>query len=200
MSKLLVKQVLSVLGLSTSFIASAATPVDLGTITLDVPKTFSGTVVNGSINDLYAFELPSNGGSAYSVVNVPLEISFPAPIGGVGSFNVLLTTFALLANPDGIVSGLSGDESVVRAVNSTDPGMSQSQITFDLGPNVASGPMFLNVTGVANGSLGGIYSGAILAVTPIPEPEIWAMMLVGAGLVGFRIRTKSKRASASRFA
>jgi hypothetical protein len=201
MSTRLVKQVLCVLGLSTSMIASAASPVvDLGLVSLDVAKPFSGQVANGSINDLYAFELPSNGGSAYTVLNVPLEINFPSPIGGVGTFNMLLTTFALFSNPDGVVTAMNGDEAVLKAVNSTDPGMSSNQIQFNLGPNAAVGPMFLQVTGTANGSLGGIYSGVILAISPVPESDIWAMMLVGVGLVGFRLRTRSKRASASRLA
>ena len=31
-----------------------------------------------------------------------------------------------------------------------------------------------------------------LSTAPIPEPEEWAMMLVGAGLVGFQVRRKQK--------
>jgi hypothetical protein len=37
-------------------------------------------------------------------------------------------------------------------------------------------------------------------VSPIPEPEAWAMMLIGAGLVGFRLRNRSKKTAAQRFA
>lgn len=36
-------------------------------------------------------------------------------------------------------------------------------------------------------------------VTPIPEPEVWAMMLIGAGLVGFQLRRKAKRMAVQRF-
>lgn len=36
-------------------------------------------------------------------------------------------------------------------------------------------------------------------VSPIPEPEVWAMMLVGAGLVGFQLRRKSKQSHGQRF-
>jgi len=43
-----------------------------------------------------------------------------------------------------------------------------------------------------------LHSGPIL-VSPVPEPEIWAMMLVGAGLVGFRLRHRSKKFAANRF-
>jgi len=36
-------------------------------------------------------------------------------------------------------------------------------------------------------------------VSPVPEPEVWAMMLIGAGLVGFQLRRKSKQAASHRF-
>jgi hypothetical protein len=38
-----------------------------------------------------------------------------------------------------------------------------------------------------------------IGVAPIPEAEIWAMMLVGAGLVGFQLRRKAKRLAVQRF-
>ena len=38
-----------------------------------------------------------------------------------------------------------------------------------------------------------------VSVTPVPEPETWAMMLIGAGLVGFRLRNRSKKVAANRF-
>ncbi|MCC6534641.1 MAG: FxDxF family PEP-CTERM protein [Burkholderiales bacterium] len=177
---------------------AAAPPIDLGTVTLDVATVFNGTIANGQFQDLYAFTLPANGGSAYSAHNLPITINFPPPFGGSGTLNVLLTTLTLFSNPDGVTTGTSGDEAVIKAVNSSDPGMSSNAISFNLGPNLAAGPMFLSVIGLANGSLGGTYAGTILAVSPVPEPEVWAMMLVGAGLVGFRLRHQSKRNKSKR--
>ena len=52
----------------------------------------------------------------------------------------------------------------------------------------------INVTGtvLADTATGkGNYS-LSLSTAPIPEPEEWAMMLVGAGLVGFQVRRKQK--------
>lgn len=49
----------------------------------------------------------------------------------------------------------------------------------------------------------GNYIGAQMAaanLAPIPEPESYALMLVGVGLIGLRLRRKSLRAAASRFA
>jgi hypothetical protein len=42
--------------------------------------------------------------------------------------------------------------------------------------------------------------GSVNVVGPIPEPEIWALMLVGTGLVGFQLRRKRKAAEANRLA
>jgi len=41
---------------------------------------------------------------------------------------------------------------------------------------------------------------APVAVTPIPEAEVWAMMLVGVGLVGFQLRRKARRMATHRLA
>lgn len=49
----------------------------------------------------------------------------------------------------------------------------------------------LNVSGTGTN---GIYSGA-LTVAAVPEPETWAMILIGATLVGFQLRRKSKETS-----
>ena len=37
-----------------------------------------------------------------------------------------------------------------------------------------------------------------ITIAPIPEPEIWALMLVGTGLIGFQLQRKRKAAEANR--
>jgi hypothetical protein len=148
----------------------------------------------GVFNDLFTFILPANGGSGYSVLNFPL--SFPG-----GSFNTVLSTLSLVSDPDGIPFS-PDDDLLASAV--TPPSGSGDSLSLTWGPT-AGGSMYLNVTGITNGATGGIYSGAISvssvsSVSPVPEPEVWAMTLIGLGLVGFRLRKQSKRALAARFA
>jgi hypothetical protein len=64
-----------------------------------------------------------------------------------------------------------------------------------------------SVAGSYTALVGGIVgSGGILpvgtyglSVTLVPEPETWAMMLVGMGLVGWQLRRKVKSSAASKF-
>ena len=52
---------------------------------------------------------------------------------------------------------------------------------------LTAGNYHLNVTGNVTGAFGGAYSANI---TPAPEPETWAMMLAGLGLVASATRRK----------
>jgi hypothetical protein len=59
----------------------------------------------------------------------------------------------------------------------------------------------IKVSGTNFNSSGGAYAGTLtLNTAPIPEPEEWAMMLVGAGLVSYQVRRKQKGLSQSTLA
>lgn len=49
---------------------------------------------------------------------------------------------------------------------------------------LAAGTYALALTGFTSGSMGGAYAG-VLAAAPVPEPETYALMLAGLGIVGF---------------
>ena len=58
--------------------------------------------------------------------------------------------------------------------------------------DLASGDYFLQIKGSpSKKNKLGSYTGTI-TIAAVPEPEVWAMMLVGVGLVGHQIRRKSK--------
>lgn len=158
--------------LSGACVSAHATTTNLGSLGVGVPTPFSGAVMPaGTFNDIFTFTLPANGGSGYSVINFPLNIP------GVGSFNSLLTNLTLVSNPDGIL--FNSDDSVLVQANS----LGASALSLTWGAS-AGGPMYLNLSGIANGTLGGLYNGAInVAAVPVPEPETWGMMLAGLGLM-----------------
>lgn len=60
--------------------------------------------------------------------------------------------------------------------------------------SIASGAYDLRVSGTVTGTLGGSFAGTLNAspTAPIPEPETYAMMLAGLGLMGFVARRRKQ--------
>lgn len=151
--------------------ATQASTTNLGTLSIGVPTPFSGSALPaGQFDDIFTFILPANGGSGYSVVNFPLSIP------GVGTFNTVLSTMSLVSDPDGIP--FSPDDNLVA--HTLVPGGNSLTLTF--GPT-GGGAMYLDITGITNGTMGGLYSGAI-SVSPVPIPAAAGLLLAGLGLVG----------------
>lgn len=50
------------------------------------------------------------------------------------------------------------------------------------------GDYFVHIAGIASGAAG--YTGTLSLVSPVPEPEVYGMMLVGLGLMGFVARRR----------
>jgi hypothetical protein len=154
--------------------AANATTTALGAAVVGTPLPFFGLVpVFGPFTDSFTFSLPPNGGSGYSVANFTL---LP------GLYNTALTTLSLWSNPDGVV--WNGDEILIGT--SSAPGGSMVGLVQSAQP---AGNYALTVMGVANGTSGGIYTGAI-SVTAVPEPETYAMMLAGLAALGFLARRR----------
>lgn len=165
----------------TAFSASAAV-YDLGAITVGTPKSFNAGVAGNSVvfGDLFAFTLPANGGSQYDVINFPLDFA---------GLNVSLSFAALYKNPDGVKTGLNGDEGAPL-----DSALAMGNAVHFSHGGTAGGNYFLLVSGVTSGTAGGAYSGYISAA-PVPEPESYAMLLAGLGVMGTIVmrRNKSKK-------
>ena len=173
------KRVLCAAMLSGAFVSANAVVIhNLGAVAIGVPQPFqaltSGPALT-EISDIFTFTLPANGGSGYSVADFTLF----AP-----AYASFLTTMALFKDPDGSVAATSlASLDEVMVASSVVPGGASLTMTF--GPS-AGGSMFLVIGGLTNGSAGGAYIGAISAsaVTAVPEPENYAMLLAGLGVMG----------------
>ena len=161
--------------IGASFATNATTTV-LGPVSIGVPLSFGGLAANGSFNDVFTFTLPPNGGTGYSAANFTL---LPSSL-----YSTVLSTMSLFTDPDGSVSVFgnlfNGDE-VMKASSIT--GGSTINLIY---PASAGGKYLLVITGITTGSSGGIYTGAISAsaVAAVPEPESYAMLLAGLGVMG----------------
>jgi len=149
--------------------AQAAT-VDLGAVEIGTPLAFSGFAPVGVINDIFTFSLPANGGSGYSIVNFPLSIP------GVGTFNAIFSSITLFSDPDG--TPFTQDDSFLTTASAGGPGVESLSLNFS---GTGGGNMYLMINGVSNGTIGGLYSGAISA-SPVPLPP--AVWMLGSALVG----------------
>jgi hypothetical protein len=191
MSKLPMKQLACAIALSGACVTANAEIKDLGTLSVGATP-FAGFILGGpppvSFGDFFTFVLPPNGGSAYTVVNFPIP-----PL----NLDLMFTSLSVFSM--GGDAAIGGGDDVLMDSDSGVPGSGATQLSVNIGAQGVSQNMYLAIAGFTTGSAGGAYNGAI-SISPVPEPEVWAMMLVGVGLVGFRLRNRSKRASASRFA
>ncbi|MEI7968808.1 MAG: FxDxF family PEP-CTERM protein [Betaproteobacteria bacterium] len=172
------------LAFGTACIAAEAATTSLGSVSTGA-TAFTGLVTAAPFNDTFAFNLPANGGTAYSVVNFPVS-------GGFGNFSTVFSSLALLSNPDGVA--FNGDEVTLASVTAAEA----SSLSLNWGAT-EGGPVILAVTGLGTGNLGGLYSGAIhvaapgMSVTPVPEPATWGMLGAGILLLGAGLRRGARK-------
>lgn len=148
---------------TTSVSAYAVGPGPLGSID-NTPIAFSNIVPMGIFQDVYSFTLADPGALSGNAV----AINF-------GGYNILGLTVTLQDSSFAVV-GSNGTPST----------------GFNFG-GLASGTYALNVLGYATGSQGGFYAGGFVAETSptvVPEPQAYALMLAGLGIVGFTVRRR----------
>src|SRR5690242_9840773 len=191
MINLTLKRAVAIAMLAGASVAANAATQDVGTVKFDIPATFQGSILGNSstsLNDIISFHTAADaGGAGVSVMNFPITLSS-------GDLGLSLATVSLSsAGADGIIG--DKDDTMLKAAVFSDPGNTNGHISFSVSePLSASQLYYVNVTGVTSGSLGGAYSGAIqLAAAPVPEPETYAMLLAGLGLMVAVVRRRSTR-------
>lgn len=123
--------------------------------TLGSDPVFFNGSGSGFVFDTFTFTLSEMSNLRIDVT----DLKFP-PTWSFGNFGI-----ALLDSTFNKIGGANGTD-----------GLSFS--------GLAAGTYALAVTGFTSGSMGGAYAG-VLAAAPVPEPETYALMLAGLGIVGF---------------
>jgi hypothetical protein len=172
--KISIKSVVaSLLFVSAGFMsqaASAGNTVNDVSITFpqgyaEIGNTFNGK--NNTFTDFYRFTIGSS----------ELDAGFYANQGKVVGLDI--TKFDLVLSGGGIIASGTSNNLGSWSIAST---------------LLAPGSYVLEVAGKVTGSLSGNYNGT-LNVSPVPEPETYAMLLGGLALVGAVARRKAKQAA-----
>ena len=155
---------------------ASATVTDLGTLSAEGSiGVSSGWLPKGGFLDWYDFKV---GGTA-SLIASGNSVTFAGGNKGtqITSFDLYEGDHTTLITPGSVSTLPAGNGSFYATL-----------LTYS--PLVAGHAYSIEVNGVAK-SANGNYS-LSLSTAPVPEPEEWAMMLVGAGLVGYQVRRKQK--------
>ena len=160
--------------IATVMSTNAFALVDLGPI----PPTasFSNTVV-GSFSDTWQFTLGSPSVVAASLTNV--QVTFGSlSVGGIEDF----------------AASLNGTPLLLSTLSSSVPPITVTTQVLAGSTTFAAGTYVLTVTGNVIGGATASYGGNIVAA-PVPEPESYAMLLAGLGVMGAIAvrRNKSKK-------
>lgn len=171
--KINMKQALIAIALAGVFSSAQATtfvPLTGGTdLGADPTNAFEYIVAHapGAFSDVFTFSLSSLSDTISSAVG----------LGGSG-FSISDGTLSLFSDPGGDGAGTAGGANVQLATSTW--GSSSGSVAFN---NAAAGNYYWAVTGT-EGELGGAYLYAANTAA-VPEPETYALMLAGLGLIGF---------------
>lgn len=192
--KITMKQTLIAIALASAVTsAQAATinlngasfPYNLGADPTDA-NIYSVTHAVGSFTDVFTFTLTA----ASDTISSAVALLLPGLTGGP-SYAIDNGTLTLFSDP-----GNDGAAGVNVALANTTYGSSTGILAYN---NAAAGSYFWAVSGDAVGSQGGVYLYAANTAAAVPEPETYAMMLAGLGLIGFIGRRRLTKGASGLF-
>lgn len=127
----------------------------------------------GSFTDIYLFSLTQ----AADTIASSISLFLPGVNGGQASYDITNQSIAMFSDPEG--DGVAGNNTQIGTTVFYDD---ESGILT--AKNVAAGNYYFEIAGNAIGTQGGTYQAAF-NTAPVPEPETYALMLAGLGLLGF---------------
>lgn len=152
-------------GTAATASANVVGPSHLGNLSGKAIAIGNSFASGAAINDIYTFDIHPLSSAAGTAVTLNYNL-FPG-------FNTFISNFN--------IAFLDSSNTVIVQDAPTHVGDTTLNISALL--NAGTNYQF-RVTGIATGTLGGSYGGA-LAAAPVPEAETWAMLLAGLGLLGF---------------
>lgn len=176
-----------------SSLAAHAAPVDISHATVDLTQDlldYSSSELLGS------FSLAP--GQLAGASNNFFSDKFTFSVTGLNDLSALATSLKPSANSGLTLTGFSlGNASGILFHGAIDlikfTAQDQAWSLESGSTPLAAGNYFLQIDGYVASPTGGSYGG-ILAVTPVPEPETYGMLLAGLGLLGFMARRRKLQA------
>jgi hypothetical protein len=162
----------------------------------------ASATVNLALTDTFglgSFGAPTSWGETFSVasigtINHSLTFNITSPLfAGSAVSDIPLSFFSIdYTNITGLSAAIYDSSNVLYTtfVQNGDP----DHVVLPDNSFFAIGDYTLRIGGNSVGTNGGFYSVAAVTV-PVPEPETWAMLLVGLGLVGLQLRKKAASVS-----
>lgn len=176
-----------------SSLAAHAAPVDLSHAAVDLTQDlldYSSSELLGSFA-LAPGQLAGAGNNFFSD-------KFTFSVTGLNDLSALATSLKPSINSGLTLTGFSlGNASGILFQGALDlvnyTAQDQAWSLASGATPLAAGNYFLQIDGYVAAPTGGSYSG-ILAVTPVPEPETYGMLLAGLALLGFMARRRKPQA------
>lgn len=186
----------SVVDATGDFVPGFSGPNDPDLDVTEFSVTYDSTTSLFTLGAILAGTIDTNKAGRY-VIGVDTGNGANAPFGTIGAPNVRFTqAFSVLKDGTALIGttplsvALGGSQFSVIVPLSLIPttGFSPTQYGWNLWPrNGGSGLTAISDFAPDNG---------LLAITPVPEPGAWAMMLLGFGIVGGALRLQGHRVRA----